>query len=519
MKKILLSLLAVGAIFTASAQMKEGAQARVYAYDLKINSEKVVTFKTNTVATTAKVIIDGITEEVVATSNDGKNWTAIIEPTAAYTAGTEYNWSIEVSANPVKEFTEIMNSLNPYRSFGLAINTNPESDYFGSVYMTHQYTKTGRMANGIYTYDPLLNQTNYKAFDFIGEAEGSAASASGVSPRDMNIAEDGRLFMTNYSKANSNVYWVSPDLKSSGALFSGNLDTSTGIRTDNEGNYNSGLNNGIAVRGGGESTQLYVTDHCKGPATNAYVMRYDIGSNSTWSKCANWELNSFAAADDSSISYIANTGTYSGHAMETTKNGFWVAAFRGTPDKSYPDLFYYNEKTGNRDFVSYTDLTNDSIIHSNNSIALALNERLGLVAYTVHIKGNSQVYARVFSFEEKNDKMSVNYIADYDISATLGKKADAMAFDYAGNLYALTSGNEDLTAYALPLADNTCTTPAKKSLTISFTQGEIEATGIESIEAENAPVEYYNLQGVKVENPSNGIFIKKQGNKTTKVVL
>ncbi len=31
--------------------------------------------------------------------------------------------------------------------------------------------------------------------------------------------------------------------------------------------------------------------------------------------------------------------------------------------------------------------------------------------------------------------------------------------------------------------------------------------------------EYYNLQGVKVENPANGVFNKKQGGKTTKVVL
>lgn len=36
---------------------------------------------------------------------------------------------------------------------------------------------------------------------------------------------------------------------------------------------------------------------------------------------------------------------------------------------------------------------------------------------------------------------------------------------------------------------------------------------------ENAPVEYYNLQGVKVEKPENGIFIKKQGAKATKIVV
>ncbi len=46
-------------------------------------------------------------------------------------------------------------------------------------------------------------------------------------------------------------------------------------------------------------------------------------------------------------------------------------------------------------------------------------------------------------------------------------------------------------------------------------------TGIEEapVENEEAPVEYYNLQGIKIANPSNGIFIKKQGNKITKVLV
>ena len=46
------------------------------------------------------------------------------------------------------------------------------------------------------------------------------------------------------------------------------------------------------------------------------------------------------------------------------------------------------------------------------------------------------------------------------------------------------------------------------------------ATAIESVSVDaNAPVEYYNLQGVKVANPENGLFIKKQGNKAVKVIL
>ncbi|MBE6319258.1 MAG: hypothetical protein E7081_09855 [Bacteroidales bacterium] len=45
-------------------------------------------------------------------------------------------------------------------------------------------------------------------------------------------------------------------------------------------------------------------------------------------------------------------------------------------------------------------------------------------------------------------------------------------------------------------------------------------TGIEAIELnENTPIEYYNLQGIKISNPSNGIFIKVQGNKATKIHL
>ena len=45
-------------------------------------------------------------------------------------------------------------------------------------------------------------------------------------------------------------------------------------------------------------------------------------------------------------------------------------------------------------------------------------------------------------------------------------------------------------------------------------------TGVESVKAEeNAPVEYYNLQGVKVACPENGMYIKKQGGRTSKVVL
>lgn len=45
-------------------------------------------------------------------------------------------------------------------------------------------------------------------------------------------------------------------------------------------------------------------------------------------------------------------------------------------------------------------------------------------------------------------------------------------------------------------------------------------TGVAEIATdENAPVEYYNLQGLRVANPSNGLYIVKQGNKVSKRII
>ena len=60
---------------------------------------------------------------------------------------------------------------------------------------------------------------------------------------------------------------------------------------------------------------------------------------------------------------------------------------------------------------------------------------------------------------------------------------------------------------------------AKQTASIDDIKLPGESSAIEVVGEDNAPVEYYNLQGMKVANPAKGIFIKKQGNKATKVVL
>lgn len=49
---------------------------------------------------------------------------------------------------------------------------------------------------------------------------------------------------------------------------------------------------------------------------------------------------------------------------------------------------------------------------------------------------------------------------------------------------------------------------------------DVEVSSIEEIEADEAAgAEYYNLQGIRVDNPGHGIYIRRQGDKTSKVYI
>lgn len=48
--------------------------------------------------------------------------------------------------------------------------------------------------------------------------------------------------------------------------------------------------------------------------------------------------------------------------------------------------------------------------------------------------------------------------------------------------------------------------------------GGVEGVGAEAIETEG-PAEYYNMQGVRVAEPTTGLYIVKQGNKVSKQLI
>lgn len=554
MKKIITSVFALAAMFGANAQMADGVQARIYAYGLEQEETTktvangdiksyVITFKTNCAATEANVLltVNGETRysvEATATDDTKKSWKAIVDADAVegITAGT-YNWSAEVSAEAVTSLQLLVDTSNKYfhvyRSFGVCVDNNPENDYFGRVYMASQYAYTNTNSSrlratecGMYTFTADLtpeNDGNAYSCEIMG-----GETSSGTSPADMCVSKDGRLFVAVNDATKYGIYYINPNDFSYSNVF-----TNTTIGTDsysktallnNDNTRLTGIRGALTTIGSNENTELIVLD------SDIYASLYHtpfncftIGNSNEWT---NTSPSSILANSSNRMKYSGtNIYVHNGKAsLESTNNGFWVIqtskTFTGSNtitvynDSNHPAVFYYSLISGKVECI-------DNTITSNDSPALAVNGDLGLVAYTP--TGTSNPIVKKYTENEETGAIEVTKtVSDYDLYTEMTTKADAMAFDYAGNLYAVTSGKEKLRIYALPddmVGENTRTTPAKSNLTVEITSSDI-ATGIVEVGVDaTAPVEYYNLQGVKVENPSNGIFIKKQGNKTTKVVL
>ena len=133
---------------------------------------------------------------------------------------------------------------------------------------------------------------------------------------------------------------------------------------------------------------------------------------------------------------------------------------------------------------------------------------------TICAIANGSANVNIYEFAFVDGVPTFNFL--YEVVVSGASEINEICFDAANNMYVFGRG-VGLAVYSLPQDAPKAVTPAKAALTLKGTKS---ASAIDVIEVDaNAPVEYYNLQGVKVANPENGIFIKKQGNKATKVIL
>lgn len=135
----------------------------------------------------------------------------------------------------------------------------------------------------------------------------------------------------------------------------------------------------------------------------------------------------------------------------------------------------------------------------------------------------SGIYNGEFEFEAK-DNNSFRFYSKLDgwdnssIGASQADQQNPFTFTdnvYEGEIFIGGKGN-----WQLPddFAGKVKMTVSLNDKTVKF-EAETKQDSIESIEAESADAVYYNLQGVRVANPENGIFIKVAGKKVEKVIF
>ena len=138
---------------------------------------------------------------------------------------------------------------------------------------------------------------------------------------------------------------------------------------------------------------------------------------------------------------------------------------------------------------------------------------------TINVSVNSNGY-RITSVAFTQNTGSTNWMADQEIVAS--SKGDVVE----GGEW--TAANKTWTAPAAIVTDFALKLTGKSgrdsfaALTVNFVRDDAAQSAVDNIAAdndENAPVEYYNLQGVRVQNPSNGLYIVKQGNKVSKQLI
>jgi hypothetical protein len=127
----------------------------------------------------------------------------------------------------------------------------------------------------------------------------------------------------------------------------------------------------------------------------------------------------------------------------------------------------------------------------------------------------------------------IEELSDGDINKYVSFTADkieADSTDESGKTFIATVGTATLTLYnqfavTLAAAQNVTVKGIVSKYNNKLQLYVVEAKAAESgvgnvvVDSENALVEYFNLQGVRVANPTQGLFIKRQGNKVQKVVI
>lgn len=464
----------------------------VYAYGLKVTeADDNFTFAFNATDDCTRggklIFYDAasgakVGETAIDEVKEGNNEVVVAATELPGDGAQQLKWAVEVASDNVAGIRNLLTKDGDYalnRAYAV-VDASPASPNMGKIYVS-DFVGKNNAKNGVYVYNQSYAREN-------------AAPYTGAYYTNASMALD----------ANGNAYLMETAGNTPGVLRAGADAVNGAFSAFFTGGADvAGVANSVAFRGEGADTKMYA--FMKNSAGKNVINVYNVG-NANGVVAATWGLAPNKVIE--MPSKINDDAT-----IVPVEQGIWVCAAEGvqTTSVNSPALLFVDYE-GNITFNQGRDenayllagAAGSGIAVSADGATLCVNDEGGLLQFfDVTWKENTPTITPRYSFNHE--------IGVASRRNTNGKCIEQMAFDYAGNLVA---AGHYLGVFTIPTTDNRKETPAMQTVT-----RKVSGISDITIDDDNAPVEYFNLQGVKVNNPENGVFIKRQGKKVEKVIL
>lgn len=436
MKKIFLSFLAIIAMVgMVSAQ-------RTWAYGLNMTQEGdnyTFVFKSTTAATAANLVFTDAAGEVagkVALEDvvAGEN-TKVLALADIPGEGT-LNWAVELTGAAIAEVTKLTDDSKYggfWFAYGVGVNNNPESEYFGNIYVSNPRHKDAPEQTGFYKYSPelVLDETIFVN----GEKRGykpsnvdiAALNAVDAIQRMAVSPVDGTVAFVQWNSAPFAAYGMNPANLAGDAV-----------------NLTEGINQPVALCYDHEGSLCVLSYDGKSEGVSVYGIHIiKNGEKTTFFSQAGWVAGGYCEiASDGQGGFYVMSGVLNASNVVTTAKLQHISKNAEIDLTVLPGGAELAEApaTFNRLRLAY-DLKHDVL-------AIGGGKKVNLYNATYAAETGAPTLTK------------------WTATSELTTNIDGIAFDYAGDLYVVSAGTETFYKFALPTENNTCMTPAKKAQVI-----------------------------------------------------
>ena len=443
------------------------AVAHIMALNLNVvdnDSAYTFTFDATAEVQTANLVFYNkggyVSGKVSINAVKGANTATIAKADIPGKPGQTLTWAVELQGNAIANFGVITSDKSLIESSTSrlfnAVNTNPESDKFGHIYVMHRAgssTSANAPKSGIWEFDHNLVKQNTEAYKGGVEKFGN--------PTRMSLDREGYLYVADWADGNSGIFMANTaDMTQPFTQFFAGIRESDGA-FNNSGVYTGSSTPGCYVYDNGTDVKLFVyNEDTKGTLPKNGMAVYNIGQKDG-TILHKWETA------PSAVYTLTGQGNTEGNPWGTS-HGFFVSQVRddGQNNASATSLKFYDYE-GQEQLSSASDLYKEVITGSRSGGYVVSADESMLVMND----GAKNFLVFDIAWEGNKPILTLRYTINHGIDLIR-----QMNWDYAGNI--VCTGDQGIFVVSLPDAKNITEVPAKKALTVTVPGEKVAVTGI-----------------------------------------